>query len=250
MKIAAFIQAYNELSKGHLYRCLNNVSLWADEIFIYDDCSTDGSQDVYLQYTKENNIIWGKERNFKNEQFNKAKLLDLTLKSNPDWIFWIDIDTIADKILTNYLNTILIQVEDSGFDGAKCHNINLWRHPAFYRMDDQYNDLYPVCLWKNTGNLKYNPQTGLHGQMFPDGMCNISTLNLNLLHYGFADEKWIIDKYNLYKSMGQSGWALNRLITEGPAFSVKKVKRDIYPEENIPIDYDDITPLVSKGILI
>lgn len=249
MKIAAFIQAYNELSKGHLYRCLNNVSIWADQIFIYDDCSTDGSQDVYLKYTEEKNIIWGPERNFKNEQFNKAKLLNLTLRSNPDWIFWIDVDTIADKNLTNNLKSIVSDLDKAGADGAICHNINMWRHPAFARIDDSFNDCNPVCLWKNNGNLKYSPSFGLHGQMFPNGMNKINKLNYNLLHYGFASKEWIILKYNMYKSMGQTGWALDRLITEGPLFKVVKIPISIFPEQNIPEDYNEIKSLVPQGIL-
>ena len=250
MKIAAFIQAYNELSNGHLYRCLNNVSLWADEIFIYDDCSTDGSRDVYLQCTKEDNIIWGKERNFKNEQFNKSRLLDLTLKSNPDWIFWIDVDTIADRTLTNDLKNVLTEIDKAGYDSVKCHNVNLWRHRAFSRMDDQFNDLYPLCIWKNTGNLKYVPSAGLHGQIFPNGMNNVCKLDLKLLHYGFATKEWIINKYNLYKSMGQHDWALNRLITENSSFKISKVAKEIYPKENIPPDYDWAPIPTAMGRLV
>lgn len=250
MKIAAFIQAYNELSKGHLHRCLENVSIWADEIFIYDDCSDDGSKEIYLQYTPEKNIIFGKERNFKNEQFNKQKLLDLTLKNNPDWIFWIDVDTIADKILTNNLKSILLELDSLGIDGAVCHNLNLWRHPAFARLDDSFDTCNPVCLWKNNGKLNYSPTSGLHGQMYPNGMDKIVRLNCNLLHYGFASEDWIISKYKMYKSLGQTGWALDRLITEGPEFKVTKIPIELFPEKNIPEDYNKVEYLNAKGKLI
>lgn len=249
MKISAFIQAYNELSSGHLTRCLDNVSLWSDDIFIYDDCSTDGSQDVYLKYTKEKNIILGKERSFKREQFNKAKLLDLTLEGNPDWIFWIDADAIPDRTLTTRLKDILSELNSLNVDGVVCHNLNLWRHPAFYRLDDQFNSYNPLCLWKNNGSLKYSPTDGLHGQLFPNGMSRVVKVDLNLLHYGFASEKWIVDKYNLYKSLGQTGWALNRLVTEGPGFEVQKVSRETFPEGNIPEDYDSVLPLARSTYL-
>lgn len=250
MKIAAFIQSYNELSKGHLHRCLDNVSLWADDIFIYDDCSTDGSQDVYLKYTQEKNIIFGKERNFTNEQFNKQKLLELTLKSNPDWIFWIDVDTIADRNITTNLRYILSETEKYGKDGIILHNLNLWRHPCFARMDDYFDSCNPLCIWKNNGKLHYSPSSGLHGQMFPNGMENIIQYKYNLLHYGFASEEWIVAKYNMYKSLGQTGWALERLITEGPEFKVIKIPVELFPEKNIPEDYGTVHHLIAKGKLI
>jgi len=43
MKIVAIMQLKDELDKGNLVRCLNNARLWADDIVIYDDCSSDGS---------------------------------------------------------------------------------------------------------------------------------------------------------------------------------------------------------------
>lgn len=250
MKIAAFIQAYNELSKGHLIRCLENVKIWADEIFIYDDCSTDGSQEVYKLYTPTENIIFGKERSFKNEQFNKQKLLNLTLSKNPDWIFWIDVDTIADRVLTYNLRDILREADSINVDGVICHNYNLWRSDCFVRMDDSFDSCNPLCIWKNNGNLKYDAKSGLHGQLFPNGMNRIIQTNYNLLHYGFASEEWIINKYNMYKNEGQSGWALDRLITEGAEFSVKKLPKDIYPPENIPVNYDMVKIPERKNKLV
>ena len=93
MRIVAFLQLYNELENGNLVRCLENCTKWADDIYIYDDCSDDGSQDVYLKYTERGNIIFGSERNFKKELFHKQSLLEMALKSRPDWIGWIDGDT-------------------------------------------------------------------------------------------------------------------------------------------------------------
>lgn len=101
MKIIAFLQLYNELEKGHLTRCLTNCAQWADEICIYDDCSTDGSEDIYNLYAPPGNIIRGSLRDFAAEQYHKAALLELALSKEPDWIGWIDGDATLDRALTS-----------------------------------------------------------------------------------------------------------------------------------------------------
>lgn len=244
MKIAAFLQLRNELSNGHLMRCLNNVQQWADSIFIYDDNSTDDSYTEYLKYTSPSRIIRATERKFKRELFNKKELLELTLKSNPDWILWLDGDSILDANLTKNLRGIAGALDSAGIEGGRAHNINLWRHEAFFRLDNQYNSCNPLMLWRNTGKLRYNPVEGLHGQQFPDGIGTVASIG-NILHYGFASEEWIVRKYKLYKSMGQTGWALDRLIDE-KGLQLAKVAKELYPKENLPVDYDTVTPLTPK----
>lgn len=247
MKLVAMLQLYNEFENCHLIRCLENCAIWADEIFIYDDCSTDGSEHVYSKYTARENIIFGEQRNFTDELFHKKELLDLVLKCNPDWIGWIDGDAIFDKAITNSAKDMLKTMDDDGFDGVNLHNLNLWRHPAFYRTDNLFNNLYHRVFWKNNGNLHYYPSQGLHKDQFPCGMMNVFQLSqqFHLLHYGFASEEWIIRKYLTYKSYGQNGWALDRLVDEDN-FVLCKVPSNLYPENNVPYDYKNAkepTPL-------
>ena len=120
MKIAAFLQLYNELENGHLIRCLENCRQWADEIFIYDDASTDGSWKVYFDYTDKDHVIFGKGRDFQAEIFHKQELLSLVQKSNPDWIFWQDGDAILNRCMTTSLHEMLGRLPDS-YDGVDVH---------------------------------------------------------------------------------------------------------------------------------
>jgi len=106
MRLVAFLQLYNELENGNLIRCLENCKRWADDIYIYDDCSTDGSQEVYTQYTEKKNIILGSTHDFSMELFHKQQLLDLVLGSNPQWIGWIDGDCVLCKELTERCKTL------------------------------------------------------------------------------------------------------------------------------------------------
>lgn len=241
MKIAAFLQLYNEFENGHLIRCLENCQKWATDIFIYDDCSTDSSRDAYLKYTSSSNIIFGKHRSFDTEIFHKKQLLELCLRSNPNWIAWIDGDAVFSREITN--NCVTILREHNAYDGLRIPYLNLWRHPAFYRTDNLFYGLQPLAFWKNNGRLHYNPKKGLHGQQFPDGMDKIVTLGGDkfFLHYGFASENWIVRKYLTYKSYGQNGWSLDRLIDEN-GLTLVKVAKDLYPEELVPSDYDRVVP--------
>lgn len=242
MRLIAFLQLRNEFENGNLIRCLENCKKWADDIYIYDDCSDDGSQDIYLKYTDASKIIMGEKRQFDRELFNKQKLLNLALKSNPQWIGWIDGDTILDRRLTNSCKEILDGVGRKGYGAVKLHNLNLWRHPAFYRLDNRFNDLWHVVFWKNNGNLHYTPTASLHQRQYPKGIGKIYALEYgyHLLHYGFSTKKQIVKKYLTYKSYGQSGWDLDRLIDEITSWEVLKVEKECFPLENVPQDYDCI----------
>lgn len=236
--IAAFLQLYNERENNHLRRVLENCRQFADEIFIYDDQSTDDSYDVYLEYTDRANIIVGSAHHFQAELFNKARLLDLTLSKSPEWIIWLDGDDCLEAELTYNLRDHLREWEKQGVDGVYLHNRNLWRHPAYYRVDNYFDDLFKVNIWRNTGNLEYEPRLGLHQQQHPLGMNNIIKSSHNLLHYGFASEEWIAKKYLTYKSLGQSGWALDRLIDEQSSYELRKAPLYWFPVDNVPEDYD------------
>jgi glycosyltransferase involved in cell wall biosynthesis len=240
MKLVAFLQLRNELESGNLTRCLENCRRWADDIFIYDDCSTDGSQSVYENYTLKKNIIFAKERDFKSELFHKQQLLDLALTTSPDWIGWIDGDTILDRKLTNDCKTILKGITED-YLSAGIHNINMWRHPAYYRADSNFHGPKPKCIfWRASNLMHFRTKKKLHQEQSPLGykqkMYDLS--NNYLLHYGFASYESIVRKYLMYKSLGQSGWLLDRLIDEQTAFDLRHTEKEWFPVENIPKDFD------------
>lgn len=241
MKIVAFLQLYNENERGNLRRCLDNCKSWADEIVIYDDASTDGSQEVYLEYTDKDLILFGNKNEFNRELFHKQELLRIALKLNPDWIGWIDGDAIFDRYITTGLPQIIESANQMGVDGVFFHNLNLWKDECWYRMDNLYNNLWHCCLWKNNGNLHYKPVDSLHKQQYPNGMAKQMRLNHQLLHYGFASREKIIEKYLRYKSHGQTGWALDRLIDEVSSYDLRKVDKNLYPDVNVPAHYDEST---------
>ena len=218
MKIIGFSQLRNELSKGNLHNYFKSME-FCDYIYIYDQASDDGSQEVYKQH--DNAIVIQSETNkFNEEVICKKELLEKLLSEHPDtdWIFWMDGDTCLEKRLMDdnfsRLYQELERVDADGCDGAHLHNLNLWRSNRWARSDNSFNGLDPLCFWKNTGRLEFPAISGLHKRVCPLGIINDTTLPYDLIHYGFSTDEQIIERYKTYKSLGQSGWELDRLLDE------------------------------------
>ena len=54
-------------------------------------------------------------------------------------------------------------------------------------------------------------------------------VNFGIIHRGFATDYQIMTKYNVYKSNGQNGWALDRLLDE-ETLQVNKLDKNMLPE--------------------
>ena len=218
MKIIGFAQLRNELSKGNLHNWFRSMEV-CDYIYIYDQGSDDGSQEVYR--SRENIYVIQSDTNrFQEEISCKRQLLHKLLEDHPDvdWIFWMDGDTILDgRIDRTTLENVFIEAEDMGSDAIKMRHFNLWRSDNWTRTDNQYHDLYQygvTAFWKNNGKLEFPSSTGLHLNQFPNGISHAVMCPFFLIHRGFSSDNQIIERYNLYKSRGQSGHSLERLLDE------------------------------------
>ena len=221
MKTIGFAQLRNELSRGNLlnwFRCME----FCDYIYIYDQASNDGSQEIYRQHK---NVVWiqSKTNRFNEEIICKKQLLEAILSDHPDvdWIFWMDGDTCLDnRLMLNdfeLLKHYLRQCKEEGWEGMLLHNLNLWRSNRYCRTDNGYNGLNPLCFWRNNGSLSFPDSVGLHLSQTPFGIPEskvFKNLEYNLIHYGFSTDEQIIERYENYKSLGQSGWELERLLDE------------------------------------
>lgn len=216
MKIIGFAQLRNELYNGNLYDWFKSMK-FCDYIYIFDQASDDDSQEVYKQHDNVT-VIHSETNRFYEEITCKKELLEKLLHDHPDvdWIFWMDGDTCLDKRLASdkdFLNEFLNQHADS--DGISIHHLNLWRSNCYARVDNRYNDLHPVCFWRNNGRLRFPERVGLHTSAVPLGVDVVtSDLEYNLIHYGFSTDSQIIDRYHRYANLGQGGWSLSRLVDE------------------------------------
>ena len=82
-KIVAITQVYNELEKGNLLRFFKYIKNSADELVVYDDCSTDGT----YEYAKKNTqlVLRGLKNDFTSEIKHKQILLETALSLKPDF---------------------------------------------------------------------------------------------------------------------------------------------------------------------
>lgn len=226
MFIAGFAQLRNELEKGNLHNFFKCMEKVCDVIYIYDQNSTDGSQEVY-KARKDVVVIHDNENNFKDEISCKRLLLQRLLSENPqtDWIFWMDGDTLVDgrvvsldrEAARDKIEDMLAEADDVKVDCVGFRHLNLWRSDNWTRTDNQYHDLYQYgvrCFWKNNGQLEFPASSGLHLNQFPNGMTKVGIFPYFLVHRGFSTDDQIMNRYDLYKSRGQSGNALERLLDE------------------------------------
>lgn len=236
MKIIGFTQLRNELEKGNLINWSRQMLEVCDYVYIFDQNSTDGSLEFYKQY--ENFIVIKSESNrFGEELVCKQELLSKLLMDHPDtdWILWLDGDTLLDgRLLRNdgrELENICNLARDSGADSCFLEHYNLWRSDIFYRVDDNFHSLSGnLCaLWRNNGSLNFSSMPGLHLTQYPNGISRGLRVPFAAIHRGFATDYQILTRYEVYKSRGQSGWDLERLLNEN-GLTVQSLDLSILPD--------------------
>ena len=252
MKIIGFSQLRNELSNGNLenwFRCMK----FCDYIYIYDQASDDGSKEYYKKY-KNTVVIESPVNDFEREISCKDILLKRLLEEHPDadWIYWIDGDTILDgRMLRNdyrEIYNILEQASAQKIDAIVMGHYNLWRSDVYHRVDNDYDWFHKNgrrVFWRNNGLLKFVDNGGLHQPQFPQGLLKQVRIDRDLIHRGFATDEQIMNRYNLYKSKGQSGSMLDRLIDE-TGLRVERIQDDIFPDWYSTDD--NTSPLEKKGL--
>tara|TARA_R100000951_G_C2647642_1_gene183118 strand:+ start:53 stop:1597 length:1545 start_codon:yes stop_codon:yes gene_type:complete len=248
-KIVGFSQLHNELELGNLenwFKCMEVC----DEVYIFDQASTDGSREFYKKFDNVH-VIESETNRFEEELICKQELLEKVLKEQPDtgWIFWMDGDTLLDARLLDrsVLEDLLFQLDMNSIEGGWLGHYNLWRSDVWHRVDDEYDHFMKagrMAFWKNTGHLSFSQEQGLHKSQHPEGIRTGARAPFNLIHKGFADDEQIISKYKNYKSRGQEGWALERLLNED-GLVVERV-----PNEELPgwLVLDKQNPTTKKKL--
>ena len=285
IRIYAFIQMYNEKSSGHLKRCLENCKLWADDIIIYDDKSTDDSVEFAKKYT--NNIILGEKNEWGKETYNKQKMLNYihNLDIKPHWILWIDCDEILDKHTILNIREFCKKNINTTPDAYTFQQINLWRGERYYRTDGVfYNKKYNgshgwfVRLWKYKNDLKIEQKIGGDHRLYPININIINDSDFKVIHYGFSNYKKLLKHIgvhnnnleqlkecangNVYVTLANSGieWA-KRYVVNGKGvpnmfldeinLTCEYIPDDWFPDSNIPTkNYDKPNPLSYNELKI
>lgn len=229
-RIVGFVQVHNELRKGNLERFLRHFTPLVDALVMFDDASTDGSFEYVLRWTPH--VIRGVRNEFKNELEHKQALLELALTLSPDFILWLDVDEVLTATATRErLQELCWQCVNEELDGLSFHELNLWRNPPWRRVDSLYDDGWFVRLWRVRPRMRFDLSvSGLHRCLVPICIRNVARVeDVAVLHYGFSSDKALAYKYLTYKSHGQAGELLSRLLDE-TTLELVECPRQLFPE--------------------
>lgn len=235
MRIVAFIQMYNEVTRGNLERCLKNCKQWADDIVIYDDASTDDSVVVAKKYTKY--IIQGVVNNLCKELAHKQQLLEYALTLNPDWIMWVDCDEILDRAGTSSgLRKLAEDNLSTDVDAFSFHQTNLWRSQTYYRVDTLFDKGWFVRLWRVKEGISFFVEHGLHRMLYPKTINKILRSDIRIIHYGFSDYKKTLDHIGAVPKYGWTKETFARLAPTNWILNETKCKCHLVPKEWFPVE--------------
>lgn len=242
LRLCGFLCNRNGVGNSLLQQCLTSMAKIAEPIFVYDDASDEAVQPIYRQFGCV--VIYNTQESFQKELFHKQQLLSVALRAAPDWILWMDTDTIIGRLWEDQeqAHAVLSQAGEKGIVRLHLHNLNLWRSNGWYRVDQEFDNLWHGVFWRNTGELHYRPVGKLHQKQYPhsfrdpakDEEAFATEIRFNepggkLIHFGFASDLEIARKYFTYREHGQTGYPLNRLVDES-TLDVHEVPAEWYPE--------------------
>ena len=212
---------YNERLNGNLenwFQCLEPC----DHIYVLDMGSTDNSKEIYEKYGHKTTVFYETENRYDEYCTIKHNLFKKVLEREPDvdWLLWLDGDCLVDgRLLENdYMQKLCNLLDDKGIDMPLLGHYNLWRSDTHYRVDNEFHGLHGKWfpMWGRP-HQKRMIDGGLHPDnnglvVTPD--IRFARVDVNIIHKGFSTSEQILKKYLNYKSKGQTGWELDRLIDE------------------------------------
>ena len=242
MRLIGFACNFNNAENGFLDKCLRSMACLADHICVFDDASTENVKPIYAKY--DCTVIFGRHNNFKLELEHKQSLLKVALREQPDWLAWWDTDACAGRFWESRerAELTLENAAKQQIDLLHLHNLNFWKSPWHYRVDQSFDGLDHGVYWRNTGELHYRPLAKLHQKQYPQFWHDVDRPIVaskfdqpdgQLLHFGFASEIEIARKYFAYREHGQTGWALDRLVDES-TLDLKPAMKEWFPEWLLP----------------
>jgi len=188
MKIIVLIRVKNAIKT--IRQCLASVSKISDEIVIVDNGSTDGTISAYKDFAK---ITLIKKTSMFNEGRDRILAHKLAKQRNPNWIFWIDADTIIEKAATKKHFQKMMSSKTTNH--YKFHLFHFWLSKTHYRVDGYwhgYTSRPQHAMWRNLPSAHF-PNLRFHTGGIK-GVGNYHTSLIRLKHYGYIDKSEIRKK--------------------------------------------------------
>jgi DNA-directed RNA polymerase subunit H (RpoH/RPB5) len=202
MKIHAYIIAWNE--EKILPFTLDYYSTICEKIFVYDNMSTDSSDEIYKRYKNVEVIKWGDKEKGHNEFYNKEiKSKEYRKKSrgqNVDWVITVDCDEI---IYHENLIDLLKKYKEEGVTLPRIsgHDMFSEKFPIYdgdliTNKIKEGSDVYEPMSKHVVFNPEIDIEFGFGAHHFYCPECSMSKEpEIKLLHYKFIDFAYLLNRY-------------------------------------------------------
>jgi glycosyltransferase involved in cell wall biosynthesis len=199
MKLVAILRIKNEILV--IREFLERLSKLVDEIVVVDNGSTDGTKEVYKDFSKIASVI--NTEGF-DEGRDKTILLDKAKERKADWIIWLDGDELFEDFVTR---DMLLKYMKSGYERIAFRLSHFWLSKKKCRMDGKYflYSLIPqVRMWRNTPE-SYFRNVKIHNGDIKGVNGPIFYSPYRIKHYGYIDISKVMEKFNLYSEIDAGG---------------------------------------------
>lgn len=203
MKIHSYIIAWNE--ERILPFVLDYHSQISEKIFVYDNMSTDSSDEIYQKYDKVTVIKWNSSEEFNdslNAQIKSNCYKKFSRGQNVDWVIVSDCDELLyhPNLIEKLSEYKKLGIDIPNIDGRNIVSDKFPEYDGRLITDilkvgspETYN---PMCK-----NIIFNPEKdvsfgmGAHAS-FCENCKRSSDSELKLLHYKFLDKEYVTKMYD------------------------------------------------------
>lgn len=221
-KITLSMIVKNE-ANNYLKEVLSDAKNYIDAAVIIDDASTDNTPQVCQEILNDIplKLVINKESKFSNEIILRKQQWEETIKTNPEWIVFLDADQLFESKAKDNLTELLNQ---NHFDVLYFRLYDFW-DDKHYREDKFWNahSIYRPFILRYIPNFNYVwRETAQHCGSFPYSITTLPGLasNLRVKHMGWAKEEDRIHKYKRYMELYEGKYGnteqYNAVLDENP----------------------------------
>lgn len=197
---------HNE-EQRYLKEMLEHTKKYIDKYVIIDDASTDNTVKLCEEILKDkpHKIIKNTQSMFSNEYLLRKKQWNETIKTDPDWIMFLD----ADEIFEDKIINIKYMIKNDEVDAYCFRLYDMWK-PGYYRADKYWNahNHYRPFLIRYQPNFHYKfIKAKQHCGRMPKNVLRLNYINsdIRLKHLGWLRDEDKKKKYSRYLKLDKDG---------------------------------------------